>query len=68
MAGHAAPPPGAGNHTIVTMAADGAPWEDHVMMMSQLAQVVQLAVAWLSAPQELPPGTPCNTPVTPMEE
>ena len=51
-----------------TMAADGAPWEDHVMMMSQLAQVLQLATSWLSVPQELPSGIPCNTPVTPMEE
>ena len=51
-----------------TMAADGAPWEDHVLTMSQLAQVLQLATSWLSAPQELPSGIPCNTPVTPMEE
>jgi hypothetical protein len=38
------------------------------MMMSQLAQVLQLAIAWLSDPQEQPPGENCNTPVTPMEQ
>ena len=36
-------------------------------MMSQLAQLLQLAISWLCDPQELPPGENCNTPVTPME-
>ena len=48
--------------------ADDAPWEDCVMVMSQLARVLQLAISWLSAPPELQCDEPCNTPVTPMEQ